>query len=500
MFFNALDAFGAVMYAAASTPVAVTDADAVARGITTGVSGTSAYYGQELPKDTPQRGFYRARILVVTSTDNAVVGPRLHLMDSAQSIIHSADLVLEKIISPRLRMYSVDAPYNLDAQPVSFTVGLTQTGSDAIVCGAQAYVGSQPGMLLRADYPRPYRPEPLYGRHHFAIVGRDMPILKASLLAERDDPSMVSLSAWSAPANNAALPWRADGRQDALGIDTSSDFSLTTMTERGARVKRRYTRAISNRRVSAPAPSSPKILALGDSITNRNILALMKAKLEAIGKTPQFFGTMNNRDTGTDPIVNGEGRGGWRAADFIYQFTTYGAVTDFPAYLALGAENADAAGRWGRNPYARDPVGGDDPAKIRNGKIFGFRHFLNGVGIDDPDFVPIGLGTNDINTHAPASSLQFIVDAMHIMVPSIREACPNAQIAWWLPNIPRIASSDRKWREEYVPAIKAMLAFEQSFADDKFSILSTWAVMDTISGWSNGAENGLPRQAAWPRR
>lgn len=184
---------------------------------------------------------------------------------------------------------------------------------------------------------------------------------------------------------------------------------------------------------AATKTGSPKILVIGDSLTEEGTITTLKNKLVAAGLTPQFIGTYN--DAGGTP---GEGRASWEFSDFTRKYTeifagqpTYpidatggdGVVTTVAQYLAL-ANNL----RWKYNPFVRPTQAGDDPALVKNGYVFDMAFYLTRFSFATPDIVMIALGTNDFNSNPDATSAANVAEGLQIMIGQIKAAAPSAKI------------------------------------------------------------------------
>lgn len=198
----------------------------------------------------------------------------------------------------------------------------------------------------------------------------------------------------------------------------------------------RYETPITVHVAPSTSAATPKILLIGDSLTNRQIGAFLSPKLTAIGMTPTFVGTMNGigADGGDTTGPLGEGREGWMWGDYTYQQTRFPAV-------AIGGEAtylaASKATKLGQNPFI---VAGTGPGSF-NGYKFDFGQYLSRFSITTPDYVLIALGRNDI-TWVGSGAVAQITAALGAIIPSIRSAAPSAKIAITTQVRPRSVAGD----------------------------------------------------------
>lgn len=239
----------------------------------------------------------------------------------------------------------------------------------------------------------------------------------------------------------------------------------------------------------ASKSGSPRILVIGDSLTQEGTITKLKDKLVGAGVTPSFIGTMTD-DGGTV----GEGRASWEFSDYTRKhlfidaanplsggtLPTYpidatggdGIVTTEAQYLALTSSgNGGYPGRWKYNPFIRPSIGGDDPSFVKNGYIFDFDFYLTRFGFADPDIVMIALGTNDFNSNDNATSAANVAEGLNIMVTQILAAVPSAKIG--------ICFKDRSAEADV--AIKAAIDTYGDREAEGLFILPIYSVLDQFA-------------------
>jgi hypothetical protein len=244
---------------------------------------------------------------------------------------------------------------------------------------------------------------------------------------------------------------------------------------------------------SSPASKtgSPKILVIGDSLTQQGTVTALKNKLTAAGMTPNFLGTL--KDDGGTPC---EGRPSWEFSDFTrkHLFIDYnnplsggntptypidssggdGTVTTVANYLALG-DSANYGPRWKYNPFIRPSQQGDNASFIKNGYVFDMRFYLNRFSIPDPDIVMIALGTNDQASNSQSVAQANCVEGLSILYSQIRAALPNAKIGIIVNGYPE----QSRWIANTVPWAKHVISTYCSREAENIFVLPVYMVMDT---------------------
>lgn len=248
---------------------------------------------------------------------------------------------------------------------------------------------------------------------------------------------------------------------------------------------------------------SPKILVIGDSLTQQGTVTALKNKLTAAGLTPNFIGTLKD-DGGTLC----EGRPSWEFSDFTrkYLFTdpsnpisggtspTYpidatggdGIITAVSTYLALG-DSANYGPRWRYNPFIRPSQAGDEASFVKNGYIFDMRFYLNRFSFADPDIVMIALGTNDQASNSQSVGQANCVEGLNILYTQIRAALPNAKIGIVVNSY----SDQAKWSTSVLPWIKYVLTTYGAREAESIFVLPVYMTMDPkfIYGITVGSTN-----------
>lgn len=181
---------------------------------------------------------------------------------------------------------------------------------------------------------------------------------------------------------------------------------------------------------------TPKIINIGDSLTNRNVAQQLRDKLISYGVTPTFYGTMVNAN------MSGEGREGWEFENFIGMDNTYNtspivrqlekgeSTLTLNPFLKLATEADKSTNpKWCfRNTGSNQEVSYNDSIdKTGNFYIFDFAYYVSTQEIAMPDLVTIALSTNDISQDGIDALAQSRL-ALEIMIKQIKKVAPNCKI------------------------------------------------------------------------
>lgn len=465
-----------------TTRETISSSDLIALGITRGWGGSRPMPLLQLKAEASQAGWIFARIYQQAPADGAFKTPSVYVYSADGTLLATYTALLEKRISPRAAIYSRLVWHSGNVPAGAIAIGLTQTGGgaadDVILANAQICFGGHPATIGRADFGRGPTLDILVPPALFTVTGRPLPIYRKGIVPDREQPTSLTLS--SINDTGAALPWIQHIGDNAPldgAVPTSIRATLAGVSNLpGFRAYRDVTV------VSAALPRSGviKVLCLGDSITNREVPARVKAKLVSMGYTPTMVGTMAN-----DGGEWGEGRGSWEYADFIGMDTSLPAVPigGEAAYLALVATNGSNPGRWHNNPFLRPSVAGDDPTRVYSGLIFDFPSYLLRFGVPTPDLVMVQLGTNDINLRSVDQAIAQINAGMATMIPSILSASPTIRVGIGLPTLPATTNGHGTWRLYMPRAIGAILNYVAGIASSRVDVVPTWLYMDPDLSW-----------------
>lgn len=243
---------------------------------------------------------------------------------------------------------------------------------------------------------------------------------------------------------------------------------------------------------------TPKIINLGDSLTNRNVPARLKAKLEGYGVAPSVYGTMANGGG-----VNGEGREGWTFSQFIGKSNQIGGV-------AITRQTTAGAGTLQTNPFlkladatdlANNPTWcfrntgvfteksyAEDTDKTGDFYIFDFGYYLATQNFAIPDVVTIALSTNGI-TDLAGNRL-----ALEVMIKQIKKACPSCKIGViptgaWGSN----ATGNAVWKTSVVPWVENCMTDVKTYQSSitGLDIVPIWCHVNRDFNFLYGAATSL---------
>lgn len=320
---------------------------------------------------------------------------------------------------------------------------------------AVSHDGKMHGPLFSGPTPRI-----VLGPKLFAVGGRNITLFGPSMLPYRNRGLGYEFTLLS--QNEASQPL---ARSFVTSIDVAADrlgsSAILKLVSRSIDAFE-FSLPLTIVKSAASKTGSPACLMIGDSITQgtQQTAADMMA---ATALTPTWIGS--RRRAGT--TAYGEGRGGWRAADFVYQFTKF-------APLPAGQEGfVRFDGTDGRNPFIRAATGSDNAAFVKNGYIFDFRYYLDRFGFPNPATVSIELGVNDMLNDGLTNGVANAIAAIAIMVAQIKAAAPACRIGLAVPMVGSNAQYDRYWDQGLTPLLLDHLS--RYAADPQVDIINTHA-------------------------
>ncbi|MGX9965550.1 hypothetical protein ACVFYP_19645 [Roseomonas sp. F4] len=354
---------------------------------------------------------------------------------------------------------------------------------------ADALVGAWPGTggVSTRDL------SPIYGSQLFGVSGQVLPLYIANLAVDRGDGGEAICTISSQPDFPAAPLVVTGTEQLAIPVDRLGASAELVIRRRGSMARQRIALSVSKRQVPIVGTSSPRILILGDSISNRAGAAHIDQHLTAWGFTPQWLGTI--RGTGFDQADTlnedgplGECREGWAAyGDYLYAVPE---EADVNRVIAAGQEatylGLSKTSRRRSQIFIRPAESGDDPSTIYNGYVFDFGFYLSRFAIPTPDIVIINLWVNDV-TEAGAAGAGQVYIGLSRMIDSIRQAAPLANILLWYSAIPRSADADTAWTEAYRAGQQAVVRVvrHRRVTDPRVHLVSAGAHMSQEAGWTS---------------
>ena len=235
----------------------------------------------------------------------------------------------------------------------------------------------------------------------------------------------------------------------------------------------------------------PKILHIGDSITNRYVAARNEVFLKQWGITPTYVGTLTNLGD-----RRGEGREGWEYSNFVGLSSIWSND-----YSVIVPDASSTTTNLNLNPFikvatdedkakypdwcftynkvVRETSYTDAEDKSQTFYIFDIANYLSAHSVDTPDIITIALSTNDINRRD--DYLEACLFSMNVMISRIREQLPNVKIgiipspAWGHGNT-NFQYRTAGWIEECVKAVN-------NRNDSKVFIVPIWCHMNRAWGF-----------------
>lgn len=483
-----------------TTDTTVSDVNLTGLGFLAAAGGNngSPFYGDYVPDGVFAATGY-ARVYVQTDIDDDFATPRafLYFKDGTNQ---QFNLTLEKKFSARAAMYSATFLPTGNKEVLYYLVGVSgSAGRDIRVTGGQIYVGPMAAEWInRFDYPSGGAQatiDPVLPADLWLTAGRPLPMFPQNAISVRPDGDEFVSELTSIKDTAGGLPTiytRSGEMLDPTNLGTTGRITYRRKVPAlplQPTLTTKFHKDMAIHIAASSSTASPKILLIGDSVMNRKIAAFLKTKLEARGMRPTFIGTMNGQgavdaapgDAG-GPL--GECREGRQFSDHTYQ-TTAQMVP-----VAAGSEAAYVAGnksyKGARNPFIRATVGGDNPAHVFNGYIFDFAFYLSRFGLATPDFVIIGLGTNDISLAATeADALVQTLNGMTVMRAQIRAAAPACKIGFLQHLIGR-SNADTRWTSHH-KLIAQHIGFLNGLGDATAKLLPAYLHQHLDAGWATAS-------------
>ncbi len=239
---------------------------------------------------------------------------------------------------------------------------------------------------------------------------------------------------------------------------------------------------------------TPKILHIGDSITNRNIAFRNEQFLNEWDITPTYVGTITNQSN-----RKGEGREGWSYPNFTGKGNIWGnngsvivpkqdgsitTLNQNPFIKIATEEDKVNHPEWCfRNTGSKRELSyADDSDKTGTFYIFDIEHYLSSHGVETPDIITIALSTNDINRDEDA--LEMCKFNMQLMVSRIRQQLPNTKIG--IVPSPSWGFGNSNFKSKVVQWIEECISIIENMNDDKVFIIPVWCHMNKEWGFPIG--------------
>lgn len=280
-------------------------------------------------------------------------------------------------------------------------------------------------------------------------------------------------------------PYYRHGR-DYLRFSTASLGATAEMVVADSRYPDLVARfALTVATVPAGAGQTLTYLGIGDSIENRQGGLIVKQQLEARGFVVNCVGTLNgvgNQNdvpTGGGGGVLGEGREGWRIADWTHQTAAKSPVAagDEASYNANGKST-----KMGRHPYIRVATGGDPVGDVRNGYILDFAWGWGRFSVPTPTDICVTLGANDMLAYTGQTLTDIITSELSLLLRRLRIGAPSARIVVAVPNTGLSTQFDDLWFDRDVRAYTAIKSVVNALADTKIVWCPAYAYQPYLLG------------------
>ncbi|GLK66999.1 SGNH/GDSL hydrolase family protein [Hansschlegelia plantiphila] len=338
---------------------------------------------------------------------------------------------------------------------------------------------------------------PIFGPHLFFTTGSTQLVHPHSIQPVRTDgpQAIVTIEADAVPPAVPHPP--LSSRDDPLVLTGDLLTGSATLITRAVGGDQLLTAPLTVLRKATPVTGSPapKVLLLGDSITNRQTGYFTRAYLTSWGFAPLFVGTMGGSTTTSTTQAAGplgEGREGWAYGDY------FGVDTDddCTSVVAAGGETAyqalSKADKLHANPFLRAAVAGDPANRQFTGPygtfVFDFAFYLSRFALATPDVVLFNLGMNDV-LEKGAAAVDQVARYLPIMLESLRAAAPSAKIVLWQTIDPKSAAGDTRWSSAHRAVIAKTLEVVLSLraTDANIYFLNVHAAQSAECGFARSA-------------
>lgn len=331
----------------------------------------------------------------------------------------------------------------------------------------------------------------IFSPHLFLLKNKTLPIYKSSIISNSEYKKQNNLRTYvfSEKIDQTPIIKSFDDELELSESNTSNSMKITMRSE----VVNAWYSCDVTRYITDPSlkTQQPKILSIGDSLTNRNVIQYAKDKLLEVGITSTHEGTITNL-----PSIKGEGRESWSFANFIGRDNQYGTVgTNQILPLLSGSvstlrqnpfikiattqEKTDYPNWCFRNTGSFNELSyAEDTDKTGDFYIFDFEHYITNHSINVPDIITIALGTNDINKSFVSYNITGINSCrlgLEIMLKRIKQYLPNVKIGV-IPS-PAWGEADR-WRDHVSKWIDFSILDTQNYNLTDVYVLPVWAHMN----------------------
>lgn len=318
-----------------------------------------------------------------------------------------------------------------------------------------------------------------------------LPIYSESIVADRDCMDFIKLAIVSKSTNTPPEIEYFDlmTKMDAAKLQAEFTIHMKQSFNRDYQYYKDVT--LQKKSSAIMAGKSPRVLNMGDSITEGGVATHLMRILTDMGATPVRIGTYNNQ----------EGRGSWTIRDMIGSRNIVSGVitTRMGSGVTSGLKSvtpwlklATAQDKLEWPQYCYRNTGAttelsyeSDTNKTGDFFIFDVAHYFENHSTESgADFFTIQLGTNDLGqTSGTASStlLAEMTDMIAFMVKKIFEALPNCKVALSPnPTVGTSTNGNGVWKGKTTKWIERQITLQQSMRDayPGFYIIPGWCHMN----------------------
>ncbi|MCF0263396.1 SGNH/GDSL hydrolase family protein [Acinetobacter guillouiae] len=280
----------------------------------------------------------------------------------------------------------------------------------------------------------------------FFINDRSLPLYKDSIFSN-PKVGLEKVRTWIDTNNTDTLKRYIPVQQQTILNPSDISNNVQFVYAHSSIANKRYWKNVGvNKAAQSKLSRSFNMLCFGDSLTQVGTPWTIKNKLESLGATVTPVGTFWSTETPNE--LPSEGRGWWNYREFIGKDNNSGgtphtrseggktrtAKFENPFLKLATAQDKTENPTWCfRFTGAQKELSyADDPNKAGNFYIFDFDWYLTQHSVANPDFITIGLSTNDINldrdVYSRAEVMQFMQLGLEIMVKQIHKVLPNVPI------------------------------------------------------------------------
>ena len=494
---NALE-LADILYPGNTYTTTATTIASVTLGLTRGIASTTGLplYGNRLADRTPGRWVF-VRVYLESDQDNDFGVPRAYFATESLTGNLSNALTLERQYSARLAsfigVFQVPVPDPTYGAYTGLIAGHFTPGRTITPCGLQISSGHRTRdiWITRDDYPddgqssqsvtaktiatvnrtlEDVTGEIVHGPTLYMVQGRPLSLYFANLMAKRTNNANLKLSLEPRVPLNGDYPAPVAGR-DHITLVGGQVAASSCLVDRSVsdRASDNRTRLDLNVLTALPGnlngltrkimygPGDSTFEFVGGPLACQREAARLGMTLVPVGSVDI---SQNDASFGSGAI-KGEGRGSreWGSYTGARMNSDGYPCLPFPDSYINTYNGLTTLQKRGYNPYLRLATSTDisaNPAKcftnVQDGQkyIFDFAFGLARLGLDNPDIVVIGLGTNNIlHFRLPADNADVIAGLSNL-IPSIRSIASSPTVILATSPNSRSADGDLLWPDRVI--------------------------------------------------